>query len=162
MSFSTDNAAEPQINVPVAVMHVSSSEETASGTRVIPEATDGCRVLAPCRGTGIRNSGRQAEKTFKQVPPSYFTRRTPQARCQGRSLPSLVLVEGAEVQQVLDILARETEALPDAHVGEGAVLDEPVHRRGAHLQVGGQIFDRKQRLEHQSPSSLASCESLLF
>lgn len=83
MSFATDDAAESQISVPVAVMHVGSSEETVSGTRVIPEAADGCRVLAPCRGTGIRNSGRQAEKTFKQMSPSYFTRQRPRHAARG-------------------------------------------------------------------------------
>ena len=150
MSFATDDAAQPQISVPVTVMHVGSSEETVSETRVIPETADGCRVLAPCRGTRARNRGRQAEKPFKRVPPSYFTRQRPQARYPGRSSsPSLVLIEGAEAQQVLDILARETEALPDARAGEGAVLGEPVHHRGAHLQIGGQIFDREQRLEPQ-------------
>ena len=39
-------------------MHVGSPEETVSETRVIPEPEDGCRVLAPCRGTGARNPGK--------------------------------------------------------------------------------------------------------
>ena len=163
MSFATDDAAESQISVPVTVMHVGSSEETVSETRVIPETADGCRVLAPCRGTRARNRGRQAEKPFKRVPPSYFTRQRPQARYPGRSSsPSLVLIEGAEAQQVLDILAREAQGLPYARAGQDAVLDEAVNRRGVHLQVSGQVLDREQQLEPQTLSSLASCESLLF
>ena len=68
MSFATDDAAESQISVPVTVMHVGSSEETVSGTRVIPEAADGCRVLAPCRGTGAKNLAGWALGAEKGMP----------------------------------------------------------------------------------------------
>ena len=47
--------------------------------------------------------------------------------------PSLVRIYNAELQQVLDVLAREAQGLPDARTSEGTVLDEPVHRRGARL-----------------------------
>ena len=107
---------------------------------------------------------RKADRKAVQASASLLLHTlTPQTRCPGRSSsPYLVLVEGAEVQQVLDILAREAQGLPYARAGQDAVLDEAVNRRGVHLQVSGQVLDREQQLESQTLSSLASCESLLF
>ena len=51
-------------------MHVGSSEETVSGTRVIPETADGCRTLAPCRGTGVHNPAHNTY-TLKCEEPLY-------------------------------------------------------------------------------------------
>lgn len=51
-------------------------------------------------------------------------------------------IDGTAFQQALDVLAREAQALADARSCEGAVLDEPVHRRGVHLQVSCQVLDR--------------------
>lgn len=70
-------------------------------------------------------------------------------------------IDRALFQQVFDVLAREAQGLPYARADQGLVLDEAVDRRGAHLQVSGQVLDRAQWLDPQSPSSLASCGSLL-
>ena len=58
-------------------------------------------------------------------------------------------IDDTAFQQALDVLAREAQGLPDPHSAERAVLDEPVHRRGVHLQVSCQVLDCEQRLKSQ-------------
>lgn len=86
--------------------------------------------------------------------------------CRVFPSPGLVVrVYGAELQQVLDVLAREAQKLPDAHSAERAVLDEAVERRVADLKVLRHLGDGEERrhaLDPASPSPLDGlCHRLL-